>query len=342
VAWWGGEKRMMMRLKDFQIPKKLEFDQETLTDTYGKFVAEPFERGFGTTIGNSLRRVLLSSIGGAAVTSVRIEGVLHEFSTITGVKEDVTDIILNIKNLRLKLHSDKTKTIHIKKKGAGEVKGKDIIHDADVEILTPDLHIATLDKDAYLDMEMTVKIGRGYVPAERNKEEGAPIGVIPIDSIFSPVQKVNFLVENARVGRVTDYDKLIMEVVTDGSVKPDEALAFAAKILKDHLSIFITFDEKDEVHEPIIEEKQKEFNKNLLRSVNELELSVRAANCLKNANIKTIADLVQRTEAEMLKTKNFGRKSLNEIKEILSEMGLSLGMKLENLPSSDYNLAKER
>lgn len=333
---------MMMRLKDFQIPKKLEFDQETLTDTYGKFVAEPFERGFGTTIGNSLRRVLLSSIGGAAVTSVRIEGVLHEFSTITGVKEDVTDIILNIKNLRLKLHSDKTKTIHIKKKGAGEVKGKDIIHDADVEILTPDLHIATLDKDAYLDMEMTVKIGRGYVPAERNKEEGAPIGVIPIDSIFSPVQKVNFLVENARVGRVTDYDKLIMEVVTDGSVKPDEALAFAAKILKDHLSIFITFDEKDEVHEPIIEEKQKEFNKNLLRSVNELELSVRAANCLKNANIKTIADLVQRTEAEMLKTKNFGRKSLNEIKEILSEMGLSLGMKLENLPSSDYNLAKER
>ncbi len=332
----------MMRLKDFQIPKKLEFEQETLTDTYGKFVAEPFERGFGTTIGNSLRRVLLSSIGGAAVTSVKIEGVLHEFSTITGVKEDVTDIILNIKNLRLKLHSDKTKTIHIKKKGAGEVKGKDIIHDADVEILTPDLHLATLDKDAYLELEMTVKIGRGYVPAERNKEEGAPIGVIPIDSIFSPVQKVNFLVENARVGRVTDYDKLIMEVVTDGSVKPDEALAFAAKILKDHLSIFITFDEKDEVHEPVIEEKQKEFNKNLLRSVNELELSVRAANCLKNANIKTIADLVQRTEAEMLKTKNFGRKSLNEIKEILSEMGLSLGMKLENLPPSDYNLAKER
>ncbi len=332
----------MMRLKDFQIPKKLEFEQETLTDTYGKFVAEPFERGFGTTVGNSLRRVLLSSIGGAAVTSVKIEGVLHEFSTITGVKEDVTDIILNIKNLRLKLHSDKTKTIHIKKKGPGEVKGKDIIHDADVEMLTPDLHIATLDKDAYLDMEMTVKIGRGYVPAERNKEEGAPIGVIPIDSIFSPVQKVNFLVENARVGRVTDYDKLIMEVVTDGSVKPDEALAFAAKILKDHLSIFITFDEKDEVHEPVIEEKQKEFNKNLLRSVNELELSVRAANCLKNANIKTIADLVQRTEAEMLKTKNFGRKSLNEIKEILSEMGLSLGMKFENLPPTDYNLAKER
>jgi DNA-directed RNA polymerase subunit alpha len=327
----------MMRLKDFQIPKKLEFELETQTHTYGKFIAEPFERGFGTTIGNSLRRVLLSSIAGAAVTSVKIEGVLHEFSTITGVKEDVTDIILNIKNLRLKLYSDKTKTIHIKKKGAGEVKGKDIIHDADVEILTPDLHIATLDKDAYLEMEMTVKIGRGYVPAERNKEEGAPIGVIPIDSIFSPVRKVNFIVENARVGRVTDYDKLIMEIVTDGSVKPEEALAFAAKILKDHLSIFITFDEKDEIHEPIVEEKQKEFNKNLLRSVNELELSVRAANCLKNANIKTIADLVQRTESEMLKTKNFGRKSLNEIKEILAEMGLSLGMKLENVPPTDYS-----
>jgi len=331
-----------MRLKDFQIPKKIEFEQETLTQTYGKFVAEPFERGFGTTIGNSVRRVLLSSIGGAAVTSVKIEGVLHEFSTIPGVKEDVTDLILNIKNLRMKLYSEKTKTIHIKKKGAGEIKGKDIIHDADVEILTPELHIATLDKDAYLDMEMTVKMGRGYVPAERNKEETSPIGVIPIDSIFSPVRKINFLVENARVGRVTDYDKLIMEIWTDGSIRPDEALAFAARILKDHLSIFITFDEKDEVHEPVVEEKQKEFNKNLLRSVNELELSVRAANCLKNANIKTIADLVQRTEAEMLKTKNFGRKSLNEIKEILTEMGLSLGMKLENFPPSDLNFAKER
>jgi len=332
----------MMRLKDFQIPKKIEFEQETLTQTYGKFVAEPFERGFGTTIGNSVRRVLLSSIGGAAVTSVKIEGVLHEFSTIPGVKEDVTDLILNIKNLRMKLYSEKTKTIHIKKKGAGEIKGKDIIHDADVEILTPELHIATLDKGAYLDMEMTVKMGRGYVPAERNKEETSPIGVIPIDSIFSPVRKINFLVENARVGRVTDYDKLIMEIWTDGSIRPDEALAFAARILKDHLSIFITFDEKDEVHEPVVEEKQKEFNKNLLRSVNELELSVRAANCLKNANIKTIADLVQRTEAEMLKTKNFGRKSLNEIKEILTEMGLSLGMKLENVPPSDLNFAKER
>jgi DNA-directed RNA polymerase subunit alpha len=331
----------MIRLKDFQIPKKMEFEQETLTQIYGKLTVEPFERGFGTTVGNSLRRVLLSSITGAAVTSVRIEGVLHEFSAITGVKEDVTDIILNVKNLRVKLHSEKPKTVHIRKKGPGEIKGKDIIHDADVEILTPDLHIATLDKDANLDMEMTVKIGRGYVPAERNKEEDSPIGVIPIDSIFSPILRVNFSVENARVGRVTDYDKLIMEILTDGTIRPEEGLAFAAKTLKDHLSIFIPFEEKDVIHEPIVEEKEKDFNKNLLRSVNELELSVRAANCLKNANIKTIADLVQRTEPDMLKTKNFGRKSLNEIKEILSEMGLSLGMKLENVPPADASLARE-
>jgi DNA-directed RNA polymerase subunit alpha len=319
---------MIIRTKDFQIPKKLEVEKETLTETYGKFYAEPFERGFGTTIGNSLRRILLSSIAGAAVTSVKIEGVLHEFSTIPGVKEDVTDIILNIKNLRLKLHVDKPKLIHIKKKGPGEIKGKDIIHDADVEVLTPDLHIAMLDKDANLDMEMTVRIGRGYVPADRNKEEGSPIGIIPIDSVFSPVRRVNFTVENARVGRVTDYDKLVMEIWTDGSVQPEDVLGFSAKILKDHLNIFINFEE---VQEPT-ESKgdgQKEANKNLLRSVHELELSVRAANCLKNANIRTIADLVQRTEAEMLKTKNFGRKSLNEIKEILQEMGLSLGMKVE-------------
>ena len=319
---------MIIRTKDFQIPKKLEVEKETLTKTYGKFFAEPFERGFGSTIGNSLRRVLLSSIAGAAVTSIKIEGVLHEFSTIPGVKEDVTDIILNVKNLRLKLHTDKPKVIHIKKKGAGEVLAKDIIHDADVEILTPDLHIATLDKDGNLDMELVVKMGRGYVPSERNKEEGMPIGVIPIDAIFSPIRKVNFTVENARVGRVTDYDKLIIEIWTDGGVKPDDVLGFAAKILKDHLTIFINFEELEQPVEQQRDE-EKEFNKNLLRSVHELELSVRAANCLKNANIRTIADLVQRSESEMLKTKNFGRKSLNEIKEILSEMGLSLGMKLE-------------
>ncbi len=325
---------MVIRTKDFQIPKKLEFDKESSSPNYGKFFAEPFERGFGTTIGNALRRVLLSSIAGAAVTSVRIQGVLHEFSTITGVKEDVTDIILNIKNLRLKLLSDKPKTIHLKKKGPGETKAKDIIHDGDVEILTPSLLIATLDKEATLDIEMTVKIGRGYVPAERNKEEGMPIGVIPIDAIFSPIKKVNVTVENARVGRVTDYDKLIMEIWTDGSVRPDDALAFSAKILKDHLNIFINFEEQEEVPVQPEEEKHIEFNRNLLRSVNELELSVRAANCLKNANIRTIADLVTKTEAEMLKTKNFGRKSLNEIKEILAEMGLSLGMKVDNLQSA--------
>lgn len=321
---------MIIRTKDFQIPKKLEVEKESLTKTYGRFCAEPFERGFGTTIGNSLRRVLLSSIAGAAVTSVKIEGVLHEFSTIHGVKEDVTDIILNIKNLRLKLHVDKPKIIHIKKKGPGEVKGKDIIHDADTDVLTPDLHIATLDKDANLDMEMSVRVGRGYVPADRNKEEGSPIGVIPIDAIFSPVRKINFTVENARVGRVTDYDKLIMEVWTDGSISPDDILGFSAKILKDQLSIFINFEEKEEPSESQVDDQQ-EANKNLLRSVYELELSVRAANCLKNANIRTIGDLVQRSETEMLRTKNFGRKSLNEIKEILQDMGLSLGMSLEGI-----------
>ncbi|HXN05611.1 MAG TPA: DNA-directed RNA polymerase subunit alpha [Nitrospiria bacterium] len=329
---------MIIRTKDFQIPKKLVFEQETLTPTYGKFYAEPFERGYGTTIGNSLRRILLSSIAGAAVTTVKIEGVLHEFSSLTGVKEDVTDIILNLKNLRLKLHTDKPKAIHIKKKGAGVVTAKEIIHDSEVEVLTPDLHIATLDRDANLDMEITVKMGRGYVPADRNKEEGMPIGVIPVDSIFTPVHKVNFHVENARVGRITDYDKLILEIWTDGSVIPADALAFAAKILKDHLTIFINFEEKEDVLEDQTEEQKQEVNKNLLKSVNELELSVRAANCLKNADIKSILELVQKTENEMLKTKNFGRKSLNEIKEILEEMGLSLGMKL---PPEVFTMVKE-
>ncbi len=326
---------MIIRTKDFQIPKKLESETETLMSTYGKFYAEPFERGYGTTIGNSLRRILLSSIAGAAVTSVKIEGVLHEFSTIPGVKEDVTDMVLNIKNLRFKLHTDRPKTVRLRKKGPGEAKAKDIIHDADVEVLNPDLHIATLDKEANLDIEMVIRIGSGYMPAERNKEEGMPIGMIPVDSIFTPVKKVNFTVENARVGRITDYDKLIMEIWTDGGVKPEDALAYAAKILKDHLAIFINFDETIEPVQELIEDKKTEFNKHLLRSVHELELSVRAANCLKNANIKTIGDLVQRTEFEMLRTKNFGRKSLNEIKEILTEMGLSLGMKVDSHASGE-------
>jgi DNA-directed RNA polymerase subunit alpha len=328
---------MIKAMKDFQIPMRVEVDKDAHSPTFGRFTTEAFERGFGTTIGNALRRILLSSLTGAAVTTVKIEGVVHEFSTISGVTEDVTAIILNIKSLRLALHTDKPKTIRLKKKGPGEAKGSDILHDGDITILTPDLHIATLDKDATLDIEMTVKHGRGYVPAERNKEEGLPIGVIAIDSIFSPIRRVNFHVENARVGRMTDYDKLTMEIWTDGTISPRDALSTGAGILREHLDIFINPEERSEgKSEAGYEESQREVNKNLSRSVNELELSVRAANCLKNANIKTIADLVQKSEGEMLRTKNFGKKSLNEIKEILSEMGLSLGTKIE-AASSPHN-----
>lgn len=327
---------MIKAMKDFQIPMRVEVDKDTQSPTFGRFTTEAFERGFGTTIGNALRRILLSSLTGAAVTTVKIEGVVHEFSTISGVTEDVTAIILNIKSLRLALHTDKPKTIRLKKKGPGEAKGSDVLHDAEVTILTPDLHIATLDKDATLDIEMMVKHGRGYVPAERNKEEGLPIGVIAIDSVFSPIKRVNFHVENARVGRMTDYDKLAMEIWTDGTISPRDALSTAAGILREHLDIFINPEERSEgKSEGGYEESHREVNKNLSRSVNELELSVRAANCLKNANIKTIADLVQKSEGEMLRTKNFGKKSLNEIKEILSEMGLSLGTKVE--ASSPHN-----
>lgn len=326
---------MLKGMRDFQIPTKAEVDKETLTATYGRFTAEPFERGFGTTVGNSLRRVLLSSLSGAAIVSVKIEGVLHEFSTIPGITEDVTDIILNIKKIRFKLHADKPKTIHLRKKGPGVAKAADLSHDADIEVLTPDLHIATLDKGATLDTELVIKRGRGYVPAERNKEEGMAIGVIPVDAIYSPVTRVNFLVENARVGRMTDYDKLILEISTDGSISPEDAMSAAALIVRGHLDIFINVKDMEEtIARPASEESITEINKNLLRSVNELELSVRAANCLKNANIKTIADLVQKTEADMLRTKNFGKKSLNEIKEILQEMGLSLGIKLDHAQAS--------
>jgi len=320
---------MAMKLKGFQIPKKLEFEAETLSNTYGKFSAEPFERGFGTTIGNSLRRILLSSLEGAAATSIKIEGVLHEFSSIPGVVEDVTDVILNVKKLKFKIHSDRPKTVRIDVEGPGAVYGSHIDLDGDIEMLTPDLLIATLDKDARFTMEMEVRKGRGYVSSEKNKDPEAPIGVIPVDSIFTPIQRVNFWVESARVGQETDYDKLIMDVLTDGSVRPDDAVAYAAKILKDHLNIFINFEEEGEMIEPESEEMEEKFNENLLRSVNELELSVRSANCLKNADIQSIADLVQRSEGEMLKTKNFGRKSLNEIKEILVEMGLGFGMKID-------------
>lgn len=326
---------MISRMVDFQIPQKMEVEKKTLSKTYGKFTAEPFERGFGSTIGNSLRRILLSSIPGVAVTAVKIEGVLHEFSVVTGVKEDVIDIILNIKNLRLKLHTDKEKVIFLKKKGAGSVLAKHITHDADVEVLTPDLHIAQLDKDGKIDMEMIVRKGRGYVSAEGNKEEGMDIDLIPIDAVFSPIRKVNFSVENARVGRVTDYDKLILEIWTDGTVFPEDVLGVSAKILKSHLSLFIGSDENGQTIEQEQSDSQ-ELNQNLFKNVNELELSVRAANCLKNARISTISDLVQRSESEMLLTKNFGRKSLNEIKEILYGMGLSLGMTGDqNLPSEE-------
>ncbi len=324
---------MQKSWKDLIRPKRLEVEKETLTPTYGKFTAEPFERGFGITIGNSLRRILLSSLQGGAITSLKIDGVLHEFSTIPGTKEDITEIILNLKEVRLKLHTEGPKTIRVKAEGPKVLKAGDILTGDAVEILNPDHYIATLSRDGKLSMEMVVKMGRGYVPAERNKEEGQPIGTIPMDAIFSPIKKVNYAVTNARVGQITDYDKLILEVWTDGSLNPEEAVAHSAKILKDQLSIFITFEEEEEeMSYPEDDEEKEAFNENLLRSVDELELSVRSANCLKHANIKLIGDLVQKTEAEILATKNFGRKSLNEIKEILTEMGLSLGMKLDNWP----------
>jgi len=324
---------MQKSWKDLIRPKRLEVEKETLTPTYGRFTAEPFERGFGITIGNSLRRILLSSLQGGAITSMKVDGVLHEFSTIPGTKEDITEIILNLKEVRLKLHTEGPKTIRVKAEGPKVLKAGDIITGDAVEILNPDHYIATLSRDGKLSIEMVVKMGRGYVSAERNKEEGQPIGTIPMDAIFSPIKKVNYTVTNARVGQITDYDKLILEVWTDGSLNPEEAVAHAAKILKDQLSIFITFEEEEEeVSYPEDVEEKEAFNENLLRSVDELELSVRSANCLKHANIKLIGDLVQRTEAEILATKNFGRKSLNEIKEILTEMGLSLGMKLDHWP----------
>ncbi len=327
---------MITSMKDFQLPTKLELEKETASSTYGKFTAEPFERGFGTTLGSALRRVLLSSLPGAAVTSVKIEGVYHEFSTIPGVTEDVTILILNIKGLRLRLYSEKAKAIRLKKKGPGEVKAGDLSVDSEVTILNPDLHIATLDKEGTLDIELIVKPGRGYVPAERNKEEGLPIGVIPVDSVFSPIKRVNFSVESARVGRITDYDKLILEVWTDDSITPQDAVTSAGSILRDHLDICLPSEEAggESTQDTSSDEANLQVNQHLFRSVNELELSVRAANCLKNANIKSIGELVQRSENEMLKTKNFGKKSLNEIKEVLAEMGLELGTKVSEVTES--------
>lgn len=327
---------MYKNWRDLIRPKQLQVEKETLSDTYGKFFAEPFERGFGTTLGNSLRRILLSSLQGAAITSVRIKGVLHEFSAIQGVTEDATDIILNLKGVRLKLHSSDQAVIRIVHKGEGVVKAGDILVGHNIEVMNPDHHIATCGKDANLEVELTVKMGKGYVSADRNRDEKAPVGTIPIDSIYSPIKKVNFAVSNARVGQMTDYDKLTIEVWTDGSAKPEDAVSYAAKIMKEQLSIFINFDEESEPQqlEEMQEDKDK-INENLYRTVEELELSVRSANCLKNAGIKLIGELVSKTEAEMLKTQNFGRKSLNEIKDILNEMGLTFGMKLEGFPDHE-------
>ncbi len=318
-----------MLWRGFQRPKRLEFD-ETLTDRFGRFYAQPFERGFGTTVGNALRRVLLSSIEGAAVTSVKIEGVQHEFSPIPGVVEDATDIILNLKQIPIKLHVDRTKSLVLRTNSVGEIKARDIEADADVEILEPDAHIATVAEGGSLDMEMRVRLGRGYVSADKNFDEDLAIGWIPIDSVHSPIKKVNYLVEAARLGQTTDFEKLTVDVWSNGTVTARDSVSLAAKLLRDHLSIFIDLEEfAEQPAELVPEQPQAELDENLDKSVEELELSVRSYNCLKNANIQTIRELVQKTEAEMLKTKNFGRKSLNEIKEILTNMGLSLGMRLE-------------
>jgi DNA-directed RNA polymerase subunit alpha len=310
-------------------PKRIEIDQDTNTNTYGKFVCEPLERGFGITIGNSLRRILLSSLQGAAIVSVKFDGVVHEFSSMPGVLEDVTDIILNLKEIKLKTLDVEETVVRIKREGEGVVSAGDMETDGFVEILEPDQHIATLNKEGKLDMEMVVRMGKGYVPAERIKDENTPIGVITIDAAFSCVKKVNYVVTNSRVGQVTDYDKLTLEIWTDGSVFPEDAVAFAAKILKEQMNPFINFEEEVEPVEEEEVSQDEDVNENLFRPVSDLELSVRSANCLQNAKINLIGELVQKTDAEMLKTKNFGRKSLNEIKAILADMGLSLGMKLD-------------
>ncbi|MFH1854299.1 MAG: DNA-directed RNA polymerase subunit alpha [Candidatus Omnitrophota bacterium] len=315
--------------KTFEMPKKLEYEEKNYSTFYGKFIAEPFERGFGVTIGNSLRRILISSIEGAAVTSIKIDSVLHEFSTIPGVLEDVPQIVLNIKQLVLRSSSRTPKILRLKASKKGEVTGKDIRTDDTVEIINSDLHIATLTKDTNLSIELEIGKGRGYVPAERNKKEGQSIGVIPVDSIFAPVRRVNFHVEDTRVGQITDYDKLILEIWTNGSVEPKEALLYASHILKNHLDVFSRLGEVEvEEEEKEETEADKELLEKLKLPVSELELSVRSSNCLREANIKVIGDLVRKTEQDMLLYRNFGKKSLNEIKEMLKNMGLSFGMEL--------------
>jgi DNA-directed RNA polymerase subunit alpha len=330
-----------MNWREIIKPEKV---QVTSTGTYGKFVCEPLERGFGMTMGNSLRRIILSSLHGAAITAIKIDSVQHEFTAIPGVFEDVSEIILNLKQVRMKIKGTQARKLLCKAKGDRVVKAGDFSSpDGAIEILNPDLHIATVTAEGQLNMEMTVKVGKGYSLSESNKEEDAPIGTIPIDAVFSPIKRVNYVVGNARVGQRTDYDKLTLEVWTDGSITPEEAVAYSAKIFKDQMSIFINFDEDSEPTptQKMRDEDQAGFNDNLYRSVDELELSVRSANCLKNAEINKIYQLVQKTEAEMLKTKNFGRKSLNEIKEVLSEMGLSLGMKLDGFEPPVEEIVEE-
>ncbi|HYK03602.1 MAG TPA: DNA-directed RNA polymerase subunit alpha [Thermoanaerobaculia bacterium] len=316
-----------MMWSDFQKPKKLDYDPETLTPNYGRFVAQPFERGFGTTIGNALRRVLLSSIEGAAITAVRVEGVLHEFSSLQGVVEDMTDVVLNLKQVPFKLHGSGPKTLYLEKKGPGVVTAADFEQDPDIEILDMNAHIATLSKEGSLKLEARLKKGRGYVVADRNADTDLPLGYIPVDSIHSPVRRVNYHVEGARVGQMTDYDKLILEVWTNGAVSPQEGISLASELLADHLRIFSAFEtrieEREEAAAPEVDPRMAEM---LAKPIEELDLSVRSANCLKNANIRTLGDLVQRTEREMLSTKNFGRKSLDEIKDVLQSLGLSFGM----------------
>ncbi|MEK6606656.1 MAG: DNA-directed RNA polymerase subunit alpha [Myxococcota bacterium] len=319
--------------RDLIKPRSLEIERETLSSTYGKFVCEPLERGFGITLGNGVRRVLLSSLQGSAITSVRIEGALHEFTALPDVVEDVTEVVLNLKEVLLRMVDAKPRTLHLEKEGESVVRASDITPMDGVEVLNPDHVICRLARGGRVKAELQVQMGRGYVPAERNKTAGAPIGAVPIDALFSPIRKVNYAVTNARVGQQTDYDKLTLEVWTNGTVRPEDAVAYAAKILKDQLSVFINFEETEEPREEaMVSEEQAKLNENLWRTVDELELSVRSANCLQNANIRYIGDLVQKSEPDMLKTKNFGRKSLKEIKEILGTMGLSLGMKVDGWP----------
>lgn len=318
-----------MKPKNFQMPRSVQIDEDTLSDSYGRFTVQPLERGFGTTIGNALRRVLLSSIEGAAIKAVKIEGVQHEFSTLEGVVEDVTEIILNLKEVNVKLLEGEEKIIHIKKEGQGELKASDLQVDAQIEIMNPDQHIAGLDRDGVLDMEITIGLGRGYVLSESNKSADQPMGTIVLDSAFSPVRKIHYDVDNARVGQQTDYDKLTLDVWTSGVVRPDDAVAHAAKTLKDHLELFINFDEEPEEElEEVVDEATQRIAQLLKMQVEELELSVRSANCLKAADIVTLQDLVVRPESEMLKFRNFGRKSLNELNAILEGLGLSFGMEV--------------